>query len=615
MTLLYAAAAFVLGFQAIRVFTTHNFWVFGETSDRVVLALVVVAIFAAWSLAGPLALVLGLRRSRLLAVFILAATALVGQLSASPDFDLLLGAGGTVAFGWVVGLSLAALHRSAAFGLALAFTIDVAIRAVFITVDAPFSSSPWATVIVLFLVGTMLVGGYVSIDEEATFPGLLKSLPLLGFGPVLVLFLAFAGNFGQAAAPDAVDLRATMIWVGLGSSGGLLWSGIRLASCSLRARRSHVLGAAVSLGAGASLAVLVPGMNVVGTALLGLGLPVVAGALFLSDPRTRTHTWSVSVLTISGFLFVVLLFVFLSFYGPIWILPAAVAMTGIPALASLFSRDESRSEVHATAVPNSVAQPALLAGVGLLFLPSFLVGIASPPPTIELEATADMRLLTYNIRQGFGSGNRFDLEAVAQEIERYPADVIALQEIGRGWIISGSVDTLAWLSRRLDMPALYGANAGDLWGNAVLTRLPVIDAGNTHFDLEDRVPRGFQDLTLRTTDGPIRIVNTHLDHEEDGSTARSSQILRILEALDHAPRTVLLGDLNATSESVTIRTLAKAGFEDGVPGGPPTYPADAPFDRIDYIFATRDLRVIESRTGDSLASDHLLVWTRMVPQT
>ena len=165
------------------------------------------------------------------------------------------------------------------------------------------------------------------------------------------------------------------------------------------------------------------------------------------------------------------------------------------------------------------------------------------------------------------------------------------------------------------MPALYGANAGDLWGNAVLTRLPVIDAGNTHFDLEDRVPRGFQDLTLRTTDGPIRIVNTHLDHEEDGSTARSSQILRILEALDHAPRTVLLGDLNATSESVTIRTLAKAGFEDGVPGGPPTYPADAPFDRIDYIFATRDLRVIESRTGDSLASDHLLVWTKMVPQT
>ena len=605
---------FVLGFQAIRVFTTHSFWVFGETSDRVVLALVVVAIFAAWSLAGPLVLVLGLRRSRMLAVFILAATALVGQISSSPNFDLILGAVGTVAFGWVLGLSLAALHRSAALGLAVAFAIDVAIRAVFITVDAPFSSSPWATVMVLILVGTMLLGAYVSAREDATFPGLIKSLPLLGFGPVLVLFLAFSGNFGQAAAPDAVDLRATMIWVGLGSSGGLLWSGITAASGSLQTRRLHALGATLTLCGGAALATLVPAMHVVGTALLGLGLPVVAGALFLSDPRKLTRTWSVSVLTVSGLLFVVLLFVFLSFYGPPWILPTAVAMTALPAVASLLARRMSRSDSPATSVAYSVVPPPLLVAAGLLFLPSLLVGITSPPPGAGLDLPDDMRVLTYNIRQGFGSSDRFDLEAVAQEIERHPAEVIALQEVGRGWVISGSIDTLAWLSRRLDMPAIYGSNAGDLWGNAVLTRLTVINAANTHFDLAGRVPRGFQDLTLRTASGPIRILNTHLDHEDDGATVRASQILHILESWDDAPRTLLLGDLNATPDSVVIRTLEKAGFEDSAPGGPPTDPADAPVNRIDYIFVTPDLPVIESRTGESHASDHRLAWMRMTSQ-
>ena len=610
---------FVLGFQAIRVFTTHNFWVFGETSDRIVLALVVVAIFAAWRLAGPLVLLLGLRRSRLLAVFLLAATALVGQISASPNYDLILGAVGTVAFGWVLGLSLAALHRWAALGLAVAFALDVAIRAVFITVDAPFSSSLWATVMVFFLVGTMLLGAYVSTREDLTFPGLVKSLPLLGFGPVLVLFFAFAGNFGQAAAPDAVDLRATMIWVGLGASGGVLWSNIWLSCGSHQARRLHVLSAVVTLCGGSALATLVPAAHVVGTTMLGLGLPVVAGTLFLSDPKRLSRIWSVSVVTISGLLFVILLFVFLSFYGPSWILPTAVAMTTIPALASLLARHPSQSELPSTAVKHSVLRPAVVVAVGFLFLPSLLVGITSPTPSAGLDLAKahpeTLRLLTYNIRQGFGSSNRFDLEAVAQEIERHPADVIALQEIGRGWVISGSIDTLAWLSRRLDMPVIYGSNAGDLWGNAVLTRLPVISAVNTHFDLAGRVPRGFQDLTLQTATAPVRILNTHLDHEDDGDTARAAQILHILESWDDAPRTILLGDLNATPGSVVVRTLVKAGFDDSAPGGPPTDPAVEPVNRIDYIFVTPDLRVIQSRTGESYASDHRLVWTEMTGQT
>ena len=107
------------------------------------------------------------------------------------------------------------------------------------------------------------------------------------------------------------------------------------------------------------------------------------------------------------------------------------------------------------------------------------------------------------------------------------------------------------------------------------------------------------------------MLHTHLDHEDDGDTVRAAQVVRILEDWGTTPRTILLGDLNAEPDSVAIRTLANAGFVDASPGGPLTYPADEPEDRIDYIFVTPDLTVSEAETRESLASDHLPVWASL----
>ena len=178
-------------------------------------------------------------------------------------------------------------------------------------------------------------------------------------------------------------------------------------------------------------------------------------------------------------------------------------------------------------------------------------------------------------------------------------------------MISGAADSLAWLSKRLDMPAYFGANAGDLWGNAVLTSLPVEKVQNTHFNLKGRVPRGFQTLNLEGLGTSVTIINTHLDHEDDGAPTRASQVVRILESWNQGPRTLLVGDMNAEAGTAVIRTLDKAGYSDSNPDGPMTYPSGGPIERIDYIFSTADLVSAETLTGDSTASDHLLVWARI----
>ncbi len=598
---LSVAAAAVLGFQAFRVFTSNMFWVVGETSDRVVLAALVFGALVLWGAAGLLARFVGITRARQIAIVLLAGMAVVGQASGSPGADVWIGAFGTIAFGWVLALWVASVGRAAGQGLALAFAADVAIRASFRTVDAPFSDSPWAAGIVALLAVLALGGGWRAAGRQAEFGAPLRSLPLLGLGPALMVFMAFSGNFGQTAAPSGLDLRAALIWVGAAAIAGLAWSSI-----SAKSGRGisfvHVLAASAAMAVGAWLASAAPTSTLPGLALVGLGLPVVVTALFPEDRKPRTSAWSVAALTLSGVALVALLFIFYSFYAPPWVLLGAVAVTVVLALASTLS---GHQELRKRLIP---------ALAPLLFLPPFIVGVISGTPSPDsapMGAGATVNVMTYNIRQGFGSSGRFDLEAVAREIEKQPTDVVALQEVGRGWVLSGAADTLAWLSHRLDMPAYYGANMGDLWGNAVLTRLPVFGATNTHFNSEGRVPRGFQRISLQTTGAPITILHTHLDHEDVGDTVRASQVVRILEDWGKAPQTVLLGDLNSKPDSVAIRTLANAGFVDVSPDGPLTYPAAGPEERIDYIFVTPDLTVIEAETRQSLASDHLPLWASL----
>src|SRR4029453_2834154 len=69
------------------------------------------------------------------------------------------------------------------------------------------------------------------------------------------------------------------------------------------------------------------------------------------------------------------------------------------------------------------------------------------------------------------------LEGLAREIEASGAEVVGLQEVSRGWYVNGSTDMLAWLPRRRGRPPPPFAGAPDrIWGNAVLSRYPILSA-------------------------------------------------------------------------------------------------------------------------------------------
>ena len=153
--------------------------------------------------------------------------------------------------------------------------------------------------------------------------------------------------------------------------------------------------------------------------------------------------------------------------------------------------------------------------------------------------------------------------------------------MSRGWAIDGAFDMLPWLSRRLDMPYVWGPAADSVWGNAVLSHFPIVDAETHPMPNNDRL-RLERAFTVVVVDvggvNPITVIATHLHHVRDEGAERVPQVQALLDYWDGAERTVLLGDLNALPDEPEIELLREAGLVDAFDAAgaePPGYTSPA----------------------------------------
>jgi len=222
-------------------------------------------------------------------------------------------------------------------------------------------------------------------------------------------------------------------------------------------------------------------------------------------------------------------------------------------------------------------------------------------------------LMTYNLHNGFNTEGYLGMEAIAQVIENSNPDIVALQEVSRGWVISGRLDMLTWLSQRLHLPYVFGPTADPFWGNAILSRYPIIEC--SQHDLPPRdlpVLRGFIVAQINLVDGDyLQVIATHYHHVEEDTHVRQLQSEAVLDFWDGAGSTVLLGDLNAQPYDPEMEMLRQAGLVDALSGTESpsayTHPSANPRQRIDYIWVSPDLKVSDTWVPVSNASDHLPV--------
>jgi endonuclease/exonuclease/phosphatase family metal-dependent hydrolase len=249
----------------------------------------------------------------------------------------------------------------------------------------------------------------------------------------------------------------------------------------------------------------------------------------------------------------------------------------------------------------------------ILLLPSLAGAVTWQEPEVDAGNGFPVRIMTYNLHNGFNTKGYLGMEALASVIEESQPDIIAFQEVSRGWVISGRLDMLTWLSQRLDMPYISGPTADPLWGNAILSRYPILEYDNYELPPRDLfILRGFTVALIDIGGGErLQVIATHFHHLEEDSAVRQQQSPVILDFWAGADSTIILGDLNAEPDSPEIILFEGAGLIDAaaqVSSSPAnTFDSVDRYQRIDYIWVSPDLVVEEVFVPGPTTSDHLPV--------
>jgi endonuclease/exonuclease/phosphatase family metal-dependent hydrolase len=224
-----------------------------------------------------------------------------------------------------------------------------------------------------------------------------------------------------------------------------------------------------------------------------------------------------------------------------------------------------------------------------------------------------VRVLTYNIHHGEGTDGKLDLERIASVIRRVQPDLVALQEVDVGTRRSQGVDQAAELGRLTRMQAAFGKAmdyAGGQYGEALLSRYPLKDVKVHELPFTPGCePRCAVAARIRLgTDGPeLLFAGTHLEHAQAAlRLCQAGKLAPALVAGNNLPA-ILAGDFNAEPDSPPIRVLLPHWTDATADKSAPTWPADVPTAKIDYVFfrpADR-WRVVQTQVVDErIASDH-----------
>jgi endonuclease/exonuclease/phosphatase family metal-dependent hydrolase len=364
------------------------------------------------------------------------------------------------------------------------------------------------------------------------------------------------------------------------------------------------LRVAVALAAVAVL-LLAPGEWMVGRLILAVipiqvGMSLALAAAFASrSGHVRVHAGYVG----GAVVFFILFFLYYSGRDALTLLwPVAAALIAVPLLRTgpSLAIDARR--------PLAAAGMLALVGIVLSLLPS-----GANQGRSTAAAPSQLKLLDYNIHQALDYYSVPSAHTLADFIQSTEADVVTLQEVNRGWNISGGVDMVAWLRWRFpSYYVVYGPMQTALFGNVVMSKYPIAQSG------WDRYPRGtstntrgYTWATVPSAAGEVLLVTTHMTPYAGFDEDRAQQAVALQQFWSSRPRSILAGDYNSTPDDAAMAQLQRSGLKDvhATLGQPtvPTYSSGQPSQRIDYILVSPDVVPQAADVPHSLASDHLPV--------
>jgi endonuclease/exonuclease/phosphatase family metal-dependent hydrolase len=224
---------------------------------------------------------------------------------------------------------------------------------------------------------------------------------------------------------------------------------------------------------------------------------------------------------------------------------------------------------------------------------------------------ATLRVATYNVHACVGTDRRHDPNRVASVVGELDADVVALQE----FTYPASVAIESREPVELVTLDSYQCALGPTreietrcFGNALLTRHPIVDVHRIDLSMDRREPRGALAATVDVGGTHVHLLATHLGLKVTERRFQVRQLLSYLDSVRHS-LVVVLGDFNDWLPGRSVVHVLDERL--GRPPRPRSFPGTWPLMPLDRIWVHPGARLrhvfAHATPASRVASDHLPV--------
>jgi endonuclease/exonuclease/phosphatase family metal-dependent hydrolase len=260
----------------------------------------------------------------------------------------------------------------------------------------------------------------------------------------------------------------------------------------------------------------------------------------------------------------------------------------------------ARGELHKPITPGPpVHYGSLLMIIALAGYLGASMLSASPEPAPANPGS--LRIFTYNIQQGYSEAGQRNYHGQLAVLRAADADLIGLQESDTNRIAGGNADLVRYLADRLDMYSYYGPSpVVGTFGIALLSRFPIENPRTFYMYSQGEQTAA---ITAQVTAG-AHTFNIFVTHLGNGGPLIQQQ--HFLSEVTRKGDVIAMGDFNFRPDSEQYR-LTTASLADAWLLKWPTGQDDEgtnPVDRIDHVFLSDGIKVMDAEYWVGPASDH-----------
>jgi endonuclease/exonuclease/phosphatase family metal-dependent hydrolase len=226
--------------------------------------------------------------------------------------------------------------------------------------------------------------------------------------------------------------------------------------------------------------------------------------------------------------------------------------------------------------------------------------------------------MSWNVHAMTGSDGRCDPGRIARVIEELRPDIAGLQEVAAP-AAERDADPARIVGELAGMRSAFGptmCHRQGAYGNAVLSRHPILSVRNYDLSVPRREPRGCVRADVALDRKHVHFFAAHLGLNWRERRRQAAQLLSadILRDAALAHPLVLVGDFNSLSMRSAVPRWLRRQLVDcarAVRNEAPTFPALFPLLRLDHCYVDSAFRVVSVEVVRSAlarrASDHLPV--------